>query len=286
MPMSDRATLRAVRLLHPFPSAINAVLVAAIVLVAGGAASVALVMGAAMLAIQFSIGVTNDVFDQGADAGRPEKPLVHGDVSRRQAIFLSVALGAGGLMLAATRGVVELALLVVMYGAGLAYDAGLKRLGLGWLAYAVAFPLLPVYAWFGATGQVPPHAEILLPIAALAGPALALTNGLVDADSDREAGTRTIVVRLGRGLSLAVMVGLLLVIHAVAWLTPTARVPGVGEQLMAGGSLAAVAGVIGSASRRASMRERGWQLQVVATTALAAGWFIAVVLPPGPSQPV
>jgi 4-hydroxybenzoate polyprenyltransferase len=270
--------MRVLSILHPFPSTLNAALVASIVLIAGGTWSEALPLAAAMLGIQFSIGVTNDLVDEPSDrAVRRNKPLVRGALRRKTATRLAVALGAAGLAVAATQGLVQLALLACMYASGLAYDFGLKRLGLGWLAYAVAFPLLPAYAWFGAMATLPPRYEVLLPLAVLAGPALALTNGLVDEGRDRAAGERTVVVRLGRRAALTLMAGSLAVVHGVAWATiGPAPVWLVG--LVAGASFLAMGGVALSALPRTATRERGWQAQTTATAILAASWFVAMVL--------
>jgi 4-hydroxybenzoate polyprenyltransferase len=233
-----------------------------------------------MVLIQFCIGVTNDVFDESADQGRSDKPLVRGDITRTSAILLAAGLGGVGLALAATQGLLETGLLAVMLAAGIAYDAGLKRLGLGWLAYAVAFPLLPAYAWIGATGQWPPHYEILLPIAALAGPALALSNAIVDIERDRAAGTRTVVVRLGRRPSWLAIGALLVVIHGAAWWTAvSAAAPATALGAMALASGLAVAGFWLSGAIDPVGRERGWRLQTAAIALLAAGWFIGVVIP-------
>ena len=272
-------TLGVLRVVHPFPSLLNAVLVAAIAGIAGAAPSVVVVLALAMLLIQFTIGIANDVFDLPTDRlGRPTKPLVRGDLSRASASFGAIALGAGGLALATTQGFVEVGLLAAMLGAGLAYDIALKRLGLGWLAYAIAFPLLPAYAWFGAAGTWPPRYETLLPIAALAGPALALANGVVDAERDRAAGTRTIVVRLGRTRSVNLMAGLLLAIHVIAWLTAAPAGPAVTTLMIAAGSLAAI-GVRWSAARDVAVREWGWKAQTVAIGSLAGAWFLGTVVP-------
>lgn len=250
---------------------------AAIASIAGGPLATALVLAVAMLAIQFCIGATNDVVDAPADrVTRPVKPLVRGDLSPRVATAAAVGLGLAGIGLAATQGAVEAGLLAVMLGAGLAYDFGLKRRGLGWVAYAVAFPLLPAYAWYGAVGSWPARYEILLPMAALAGPALALANGLVDHDRDRTAGARTVVVRLGRRRALATMAALLIAIHGLAWLTvATHRLEVLAVSSVASGL--AVLGIWLTSTGNAARRERGWQVQAVAIALLAAGWFLGAV---------
>ena len=80
---------------------------------------------------------------------------------------------------------------------GWAYDIRLKTTGWAWLPFAVGLPLLPVFAWVGATGRIPAAFGLLVPLAIVAGAGVALLNGLADIDRDRAAGVATPVVRLG-----------------------------------------------------------------------------------------
>src|SRR5659263_632806 len=75
-----------VRLVHPFPSALDTAVTFALALVAGATPGRAALLGVAMLTIQFSIGAFNDVLDAPADAvaGR-SKPLVDGRIPARVA---------------------------------------------------------------------------------------------------------------------------------------------------------------------------------------------------------
>jgi len=276
--MSPR--LAALRLVHPFPSALNALLVLGLALLAGAAPEVALTLALAMLLLQFSIGAANDYFDVEADARtKPAKPIPRGLVSRRTA--LGVAVGSGGLALAlaGAAGLTVLLLAAVMLAAGWAYDAALKPTAWGWACFAVAFPLLPVYAWWGAAGELPPRAELLLPLAALAGPALQLANGLVDLERDRLAGLSTLPVRLGRAGSLLAMGLLLGVIHGLAWLTLVGgEGGGLPSVLLVGpAGLLAGLGLALSSSLAPPRREMGWQAQALAIAGLAVGWLAAVL---------
>ena len=76
-----------VRLVHPFPSALDAGITFVLALLAGAPAGRAVLLAVAMLAIQFSIGAVNDLSDAPADAiaGR-SKPLVDGRVPARLAL--------------------------------------------------------------------------------------------------------------------------------------------------------------------------------------------------------
>ncbi len=263
---------------HPFPSALNAIVVLALAMLAGAQPVTAAALAVAMLGIQFCIGATNDLLDEGADAAtKPEKPIPAGLVSRRTATAIALVSGGGGLALAAAHGPVVLAMAALMLGAGLAYNLFLKRGPFSWLAYAVALPVLPLYAWWGAVSTLPPRAELLVPLAALAGPALQLANGMVDDERDRASGASSLAVVLGRPRALALTVILQGTIHGAAWLSLAATF-GRDALPLATVALAtgtAAVGLILSASQAETRRERGWQAQAVSVGLLALGWLAA-----------
>ena len=273
------------RLVHPFPSALNAVLVLGIALIAGAPIERAGQLALAMLGLQFCIGAVNDLFDEALDAqSKPSKPIPAGRVSRRTAWLVAALCGGGGLALAALVNPADLLLLAMafaMLSAGLIYDTVLKPTAFGWVCFAVAFPVLPIYAWYGATGTLPPRWEILVPVAALAGPALQLANGLIDLETDRSAGLRTLVVALGRRRSIALMAVALVAIHVLAWITmvPTDAAPAaqgaVAVALLSGtaGALA-LGGLVASAQQARVMREIGWTAQTASIAVLALAWLL------------
>ncbi|HWH36603.1 MAG TPA: UbiA family prenyltransferase [Candidatus Limnocylindrales bacterium] len=273
--------LQAIALVHPFPSALNALLVLGLALLAGGegAAGAALGLALVMLGIQFSIGAMNDYFDVDLDiVAKPEKPIPSGVVSRQVALGVGIIAGALGIFGAGWFGSRVLLLALAMLAAGLAYDALLKRGPLGWACFAIAFPLLPVFAWYGASGQMPPRPELLLPLAALAGPALQLANGLVDLERDRRLGVRGLPAVLGRVGSLAVLAVVQAAIHAVAWFTLLTGPEASNLALFAVGISGAttLAGVVLSASPDPVWREWGWRGQAVGLALLALGWLAAI----------
>lgn len=271
--------LGALRVVHPFPSALNALLVFGLALLAGGSPPVGAGLAMGMLGLQFSIGAANDVFDEDLDArSKPGKPIPAGLISRRTAAALAILAGGGGLVVAAAFGFAVLAMAAVMLGAGLAYDSVLKRGSWGWTAFAVAFPILPVYAWYGAAMELPPRWEALLAVAALCGPALQLSNGLVDLERDRLAGVIGLPGRLGRRRSLLLMALLVTTIHGVAWLTLVAddRLDTATVALLAAASTLATIGLILSVAVRYEWREWGWRAQAAGIALLALGWLAAV----------
>jgi 4-hydroxybenzoate polyprenyltransferase len=272
-----RRMLARLRIVHPFPSALNAGVVAGFALLAGATPLVAAGLALAMLAIQFGIGATNDLVDADVDRlAQPDKPIPAGLVSRRTAGRLAVGFGGGGLLIAALYGPIVLLIAAAGLAAGLAYDFFLQRGPWGWLAFALGLPLVPVYAWYGAAATLPPRPELLLPLAALAGPALQLANGLVGLEADRRAGLATLAMRLGRRGALATSAALQLLIHGLAWIVLIGNGPATAMFVVAGAGVLAVVGVMLSASSVPARRELGWRAQAGAMGLLAIGWVAGV----------
>lgn len=88
------------RLVHPFPIALDAAVTVVIALIAGASPVRAALLGLGMLSLQASIGTLNDVIDTDRDRGRkPGKPIPAGLVSRGSAFALALGLGVLGLVL-------------------------------------------------------------------------------------------------------------------------------------------------------------------------------------------
>lgn len=270
--------LRALRVVHPFPSFLNAGLVGALAYFAGADLGRALALAGGMLGMQFAIGATNDVVDRERDRlTKSSKPIPAGLISVRTATNVALVSAGVGLVLALSGGAWVVVLWFGMIGCGLLYDFWLKPTAVAWACLSVAFALLPVYAWYGAVADLPPRWEFLLPLAATAGPAIQLANGLVDLEIDRAARVSTLATRLGRRRTLLVMGGLLIVVHVTAWST-IARASGGPVAIVAVSSLIAAAGYAMSARVSVSSRAWGWTLQAVALALLGAGW-VATVAP-------
>jgi 4-hydroxybenzoate polyprenyltransferase len=251
---------------------------AALILIAGGSNSVALRLGLAMFSLQAAIGTANDLIDEPRDRGiKPGKPLPRGLISRPAAQLLFVAAVGVGLGLSALSGAVVLIVAAIGTGVGLAYDQWLKATVWSWLPFAVGIPLLPVYAWFGATNQPPPAFLVLIPAAVIAGAALALANLLADVERDRAVGADTVATRLGedRAWSVAAILHLAVTAAAIGSLV-ILRGRGGGLAAVALGVALVAAGVALGRRGRPLLRERAWELQAAGTGLLAAGWVAAV----------
>ena len=144
------------RLAHPFPSILDAIVTAAFALVAGASASTALLLGGAMVCLQASIGALDDLADAADRVSKPGRPLVRGAITLSAASRSVVVAGlVAGLVLSAIVGLGALVVALLGVGTGYLYDLRFKGTGLAWVPFAVGVPLLPVYAWVGATGTLP-----------------------------------------------------------------------------------------------------------------------------------
>jgi 4-hydroxybenzoate polyprenyltransferase len=187
------------RLVHPFPSLLVAAVTTALVPLANHSAGPALYVevGLGMLLYQFAIGAANDVLDEELDRRtKPWKPIVAGRVSRRLAIAVAAACAAGGMVATLGLDPGPWAIGLGALALGLAYDGGIKRTSLSWLPVALAFPLVPAFA-FTAAGAWDPYLWWAFPIGLLFGFAVHMANQVPDIRSDSAVGVRGAAHRLG-----------------------------------------------------------------------------------------
>ncbi|MEA2609839.1 MAG: hypothetical protein QOJ75_2082 [Chloroflexota bacterium] len=263
-----------VRLVHPFPILLDGLATLAFAFIAGAVPATAVRLGLAMLCLQASIGVLNDLFDAPRDAcSKPGKPIPAGLVSPAVARVVFVAAAGTGLVLATPSGPWLVALGGLVLSVGYAYDLFAKGTVWSWLPFAIGIPLLPVFGWYGATGSVPAPFAILLPAAVAAGAALAIANARADMERDGQAGLISIAIRLGSRRAWAVGAVLLVMVAVVAlgslWL---AAAPEVALGASLGAALLLVAGLALGRSSSARRRERAWEIQAIAVAALGAAW--------------
>ena len=190
MPTSARRSWQArgyIRLIHPFPVAMNAVAATAFALLAvhgwPGVRPV-LLIAAAIIGSQATVGIVNDLRDRDLDAvAKPHKPLVSGRVTVRGAVCLGGVMLAMAIIAGLTLGWLSLLFVVAMTGAGLVYDLWLKRTALSFLPYIFGLPILPIWAWI-CVRDAPTRLWLTYPLGVLVGFGLHLANALPDAESD------------------------------------------------------------------------------------------------------
>jgi len=169
------------------------------------------------VAVEIGLFVFNDIFNLEEDkVNAPERPLVKGEVSLKEAVAagaLSLALGSA---LAATLGLLPFLLAMLAVSTGMAYNARLKRAGFPGnvvVALDTALPFL-----FGATvasgARVPILAYMFTLTAFLATLGREILKGIVDLEGDRRAGIRTVAVM--RGVTLAAKLSSTMLLSAIS----------------------------------------------------------------------
>jgi 4-hydroxybenzoate polyprenyltransferase len=196
---------------HPEPTAMVTTLAVALAVGTGRSGAGVLAVGAAVLAGQLSIGWHNDWLDAARDssAGRPDKPVAVGDISRQAVARCAVAAAAAAVPLSFLSG--WRAALAHLAGVSLAwaYNARLKATLASFVPYALAFPLLVAFVTLGGPRAAWPPWWALA-AASLLGCSAHLVNVAPDLDDDLAAGIRGLPHALGRSRSVGATVVLLL----------------------------------------------------------------------------
>jgi 4-hydroxybenzoate polyprenyltransferase len=168
-------------------------------------------MGLAMLAVQFAIGLSNDLLDQNYDKqAKPWKPLVKDELSIQSSKIIFVFLIIISFIFVYQFGFISIIIIYFGLILGLIYNLKLKRTLLSWLPYSLAIPTVMVYARV-AHGN--PEFELLLllyPLGLLAGPALNIANQIPGAEKAKLSGERSLV-HLFSPKNSGILSGLLLV---------------------------------------------------------------------------
>jgi 4-hydroxybenzoate polyprenyltransferase len=255
-----------VKAAHPGPSLVVTVVGTALAATAGAPARTCVLLAAALLAGQLSIGWANDAVDRDRDvaAGRPDKPVALGTVARR-----TVGTAAGvaaaccvplSLALGPPAGVTHL----VAVAGGWSYDLWLKRTVWSFVPFAVSFGLLPSVATLAL--PEPTVAPLWATAAgALLGVVAHLANALPDIDDELAAGVHGLPQRLGPGRTRATAAVLLVVAAAVLVAGPAVPLGAAGVLLLA----VTLLGLVAAFARRWPDRSRApFALTVVAAVAV------------------
>lgn len=243
---------------------------------------IGLLVVSAHTAMQLAIAMLNDYCDRVRDSvGKPEKPIPRGLVTPREALIA----GCGMIVLMALLllPLPPLAwLLSLLYLAlGLGYNLGLKATPLSGIVFALAMPLIPLYA-FAGVGRSLPFLIWLIPVGFFLGVALNLANSLPDLEEDAASGARTLAVVLGLRRSflttqtLLVLTALLILLLHLSRLLPAQPLA---LAITLGLTLLLLTMQFFSGERETpGGRRRYFYLVTLTCIVLAGGWFIGVLL--------
>ena len=227
-----------------------------------------------MLGLQFAIGAANDLADASRDrVSHPDKPIPAGLVNPRRAVAVVLVASFAGLWAAGSVGVPALAVGALGLADGLIYDLRLKGTAVSWVPFALGVGLLPMYAWLGAAGTLPPAFWGIVPLAFVAGATLALANSLADLERDPLAGATSLATALGRGRALVVSAFVLgfLQLAVVVSSAVVGPLPAGLVAELAGAALGWL-GLRLTASPYDRARRLGWEVQAVGVVVMGAGW--------------
>jgi 4-hydroxybenzoate polyprenyltransferase len=255
---------------HPGPTVVVTSLTAALAVGIRSAPATAVLVTAAVLTGQLSVGWSNDWIDSGRDlaVSRAAKPVVSGLLS--PALLRTAALTAAALCVpislstGAVPGLVHLLAVASAWG----YNVWLKGTVASWVPYAVSFGLLPVFVVLAQPGR-PLTTWWAVAAASLLGVGAHVANVLPDLEDDGLTGVHGLPHRLGRTRSTVLAFAAMLAATAVVVLAPGGP-PSTGSLLGAG-----VAAVLASAGAAVGLVARRSRLPFVLSMAVAV---VCVVL--------
>jgi 4-hydroxybenzoate polyprenyltransferase len=271
---------------HPIPVLFHIIAVTIFTLLAAWPHfiwSVIVLVIAAHAAMQVSIAMLNDYCDRRSDAqSKPEKPIPRGLIQPREALIAGLLMIAIMFVLLIPLPLLALGISLCYLALGQSYNLGLKSTPLSGIVFALAMPLIPLYAFTGI-GHIPPVILWLVPAGFLLGIALNLANSLPDLEQDAALGMKTLAVVLGVRRSFitchvliilcAAMIGVLSVsgiVPANPWIiTPVLIL-----------TFLAVASMIVFFGPEKDVKTRKTYFYLVTLTCilLAGGWLIGVVI--------
>jgi 4-hydroxybenzoate polyprenyltransferase len=194
------------RCTHPKQAVLFSVAMGILAAVAGRPGNEALLVGLAVLTVQLSLGLSNDLCDERHDqrAETTGKPLAAGRVDRSSASYWMMVLILVSVPLAATSGLVAGAALLITLPVGWAHNRWLHRTSGSFVGWALTFALYPAFlAYGGYGGRIHGSAPswTLTALAAALGLCVHFVTSLGDLVADNKSGARTlplqIALRLG-----------------------------------------------------------------------------------------
>lgn len=214
------------RAAHLGPTAAVTAIVAVLAVALDVPSTRAVLLTAAVLAGQLTVGWGNDWIDAPRDreVGRPDKPLATGELEPGLVLRCVALAAAACVVLSLLTGWRPAVAHLVGVAFGHLYNLRLKSTPWSWLPYGVAFALLPVaVSLAGDPHEWPP--AWMVGTAAMLGVGAHFLNALPDLDDDAVTGVRGLPHRFGPVWSRLVATGLLVLASVVAVLGPPGSPP-------------------------------------------------------------
>jgi 4-hydroxybenzoate polyprenyltransferase len=165
-----------------------------------------LLVGLAVLAQQFSVGLSNDWLDAGRDIAvkRIDKPVARGMVSLASVRTASLVAAVSALTLAFALGTAAFLWMLLMLAIGWVYNLGLKSNGFSVVPYILGFGILPAFVTLSGQEPTMPPVWVMI-VAGLFGVAAHFANTLPDLLADKQTGVRALPHILGQRASALVI---------------------------------------------------------------------------------
>src|SRR5690349_1971170 len=190
-----------VRSAHPKQAVFLALVLGVLAAVDGRAEREALMTAAAVLAVQLSLGLSNDVSDQHHDyrAQTPGKPIASGALPSSRAGYWMMVLVLLAVPLSMYLGTAAGLALIATLPIGWVHNRWLHRTAFSWLGWTLTFALFPAVLSYGGWGKgvhgdAPTYA--VTGAAAAVGFCLHFVTTLGDLVEDNKSGARNLPLRL------------------------------------------------------------------------------------------
>jgi len=190
-----------VRCAHPKQAVTFAVGTGVLAAVADRPVNQAILVGLAVLTVQLSLGLSNDLCDEKHDhrAGTAGKPLAEGRVEASSASYWMMVLILISVPLAAYSGIAAGIALLLTLPIGWVHNKWLHRTSLSFLGWTLTFALYPAFlsygGWAGAIHGSAPTWQVTAAAAAFGFMAHFVTS-LGDLVADNKSGARTLPLRV------------------------------------------------------------------------------------------
>jgi 4-hydroxybenzoate polyprenyltransferase len=210
-----------VRSAHPKQAVFLSAVVGILAAIDGRPEREYLVAAAAVLAVQLSLGLSNDLCDQHHDyrAQTAGKPIATGALPATRASYWMMVLVLVAVPLSMYSGTVAGVALVATLPIGWAHNRWLHRTAFSWLGWTLTFGLLPAFLAYGGWGKGvhgDPPTYAVTGAAAAVGFCLHFVTTLGDLVDDNKSGARNLPLRIALRIGAPRLLVLTILLTAAA----------------------------------------------------------------------